>query len=196
MFFKFLLLPIFALGLCVTSCGDDEEAVNDGLRGWYTNLNAVAEKSDFDEINEAIYNGELLSSYKYGGERHDYIAFRSLFIDGDGHYNDTSAYFGRLRFSIQSFINVIHIIDSSTLLFYIAHLCEDGASSADAVYKLYAGPVFRYMTYYGTPSYYTYTRVDNKIIVSNGDIYTVANGGLIKDGGSSKWSKYDPSKVY
>ena len=52
------------------------------------------------------------------------------------------------------------------------------------------------MTYYGTPSYYTYTRVDNKIIVSNGDIYTVANGGLIKDGGSSKWSKYDPSKVY
>lgn len=191
---KFLFLAIMASLLF--SCGDDEEAVNDGLRGWYTNLNVVAEKSDFDEINEAIYNGELLSSYKYGGERHDYIASRSLFIDGDGHYHDTSAYFGRLRFSIQSSINAIHIIDSSTLLFYIAHLYEDGASSADAVYKLYAGPVFRYMTYYGTPSYYTYTRVDNKIIVSNGDIYTVANGGLIKDGGSSKWSKYDPSKVY
>ncbi|MBR3758730.1 MAG: DUF1566 domain-containing protein [Bacteroidaceae bacterium] len=80
------------------------------------------------------------------------------------------------------------------MMFYIGYLYEDGASNNEALYTFYAGSIFGNMTYYGTPTYYTYAKVDNKLIVSNGDIYTVTSDGLIKDGSSALWSKYDPKK--
>ncbi|MBR1686923.1 MAG: hypothetical protein IJ710_00115 [Prevotella sp.] len=195
------LLPLILaamVSLSLSSCGDDDDddggGLGNGLKGWYTDLNAVAKQSDFNIINEAIYNGEVLSSYRYGGQTHTYVASRDLFIDGDGMYNDSDAHFGRLRFTIPTPIVAIRILDDQTLISYNPMLYIDDASSEDAVYRLYAGPVFGNMTYYGSGSYYTYVKVENKIIVSNGDIYTVIDGGLIKDGSSSKWSKYDPTK--
>ena len=44
--------------------------------------------------------------------------------------------------------------------------------------------------------YYTYTLIGNKIVVSNGDIYTIADGGIIKDGSSAILKKYDPIKLH
>ena len=182
------------------SCSDkdkeDDDSKEGGIKGWYTNLNLVAKQSDFNVINQAINNNEVLSSYKYGGVTHTYVASRNLFIDNDGRYSDSNAHFGRLRFSIQTPINVIRIVDDNSLLFYSGWLYEDGASSDDAIYKIYAGSIFGNMTYYGTPTYYTYARIDNKIILSNGDIYTIIDGDLIKDGSSGRWSKYDPNKRY
>lgn len=185
------------VSLSLSSCGDDDDdgdGIGSGLKGWYTNLSQVAKQSDFNKLNEAINNNEVLSSYRYGGQTHTYVASRDLFIDSDGMYSDSNAHFGRLRFSIQTPINAIRIGDDTTLLFYVAWLYEDGASSDDVVYKLYGGSIFGNMTYYGTPTYYTYAKVDNKIVVSNGDIYTVVDGGLIKDGSSGRWSKYEPNK--
>ena len=187
-----VLLMATMLNVSFTSCCKDDEQGGSGLEGWYTNLSEVAKQSDFNKLNTAISNGEVLSSYRYSS----YVASRDLFIGSDGSYNDTNAYFGRLRFSIQNPINAIRIVDDTTLLFYVAWLYEDGASSDDVVYKLYAGSIFGNMTYYGTPTYYTYAHVENKIIVSNGDIFTVVDGGLIKDGGSGRWSKYDPTKKH
>jgi len=190
-------MMVAMVSLSISSCGNDDDdggGTGSGLKGWYTNLNDVAKQSDFNKLNEAINNGEVLSSYRYGGQTHTYVASRDLFIDSDGMYNDSDAYFGRLRFSIQTLINAIRIVDDHTLVFYVAWLYEDGASSDDVIYKLYAGSIFGNMTYYGSGSYYTYVKVENKIVVSNGDIYTVIDGGLILDGSSEKWSKYDPNK--
>ena len=74
----------------------------------------------------------------------------------------------------------------------------DNGRYDDVLYKFYAGPIFGKMVYRSeNPTYYTYTRVENKIIVSNGDIYTIMeDGSLIEDGSSYKWSKYDPKKEY
>ena len=191
------LMVVAMVSLSLSSCGDDDDddgGLGSGLKGWYTNLSDVAKQSDFNKLNDAINNNEVLSSYRYGGQTHTYIASRDLFIGGDGMYSDSDAHFGRLRFSIQTPINAIRIVDDQTLIFYVAWLYEDGASSEDVVYRLYAGSIFGNMTYYGSGSYYTYAKVENKIVVSNGDIYTVVDGGLIKDGSSAKWSKYDPSK--
>ena len=206
---KKLTAWIYSLGIlllmlsCVAfiSCGDKEkEDVDDskdgGINGWYTNLNQVAKQSDFSKINQAINNNEVLSSYKYGGVTHTYVASRNLFISDDGRYSDSNSSFGKLRFSIQNPINVIRIVNDNSLLFYVGWLYEDGASSDDAIYKIYAGSIFGNMTYYGTPTYYTYARIDNKIILSNGDIYTIVDGGLIKDGSSGRWSKYNQNKRY
>lgn len=188
------------LSVGFVSCGDDDDddggGSSSGLKGWYTNLNDVAKQSDFNIINEAIDNEEVLSSYRYGGQTHKHIASYDEFIDSDGCFNDFDASFGRLRFTISTPINAIRIVDDTTLLFYSAMLYVDGRGPGDAVYKLYAGRIFGNMTYYGTPTYYTYAKVENKLVVSNGDIYTVVDGGLIKDGSSSKWSKYDPNKRY
>lgn len=199
----FSLMYVLLLGIiymAAVSCSEkDKEDDNEQggtLKGWYTNLSLVAKQSDFNKINQAINNNEELSSYKYGGVKHTYIASRDLFIDSNGMYHDTDAHFGRLRFSIQMTINVIRIMDDNTLLSYVGWLYQDGANSDEALYKFYAGSIFGNMTYYGTPTYYTYARVDKKLIVSNGDIYTIIEGQLIKDGSSTRLSKYDPSKRY
>jgi hypothetical protein len=77
-------------------------------------------------------------------------------------------------------------------------LHQEGWGNGDVVYRFYAGPIFGNMEYVGYDwSYYTYAYIaDNKIAVSNGDIYTIVDGGLIKDGSSSILSKYDPTKLH
>lgn len=185
-----LLLVVMGFMFVTCSDSDSDSSKNSGLKGWYLDLSSVAKQSDFNEINKAIRNKEVLTSYKYN----EYVASRDLFINSDGSYNDTDSHFGRLRFSIDFFINVVRILDDQTLVFYIGYLYEDGASNNEALYTFYAGSIFGNMTYYGTPTYYTYAKVGNKLIVSNGDIYTVTSDGLIKDGSSALWSKYDPKK--
>ena len=183
---------LIVMGFMFATCSDSDSdsSRNDGLKGWYLDMNSVAKEADFDEINKAIRNKEVLTSYKYN----EYVASRDLFINSDGSYSDSDSHFGRLRFSIKSFINVVRILDDNTLLFYVGYLYEDGSDAGEELYSFYAGSIFGQMTYYGTPSYYTYAKVDNKLIVSNGDIYTVTSNGLIKDGSSDLWSKYEPNK--
>jgi len=198
----FLLLMAFSLSFVCVACSDDEEDEqieeideNSGIKGWYTNLNDLGKQSDFDEINKAIRNREVLSSYRYGGETHEYVASRDLFINSNGRFNDSDAYYGRLRFSAPTLINVIRILDEQTLVFYVGGLYEDGAyNDGEALYTFYAGNIFGNMTYYGTPTYYTYAKVENKLVVTNGDIYTITSSGLIKEGSSDLLSKYDPKK--
>lgn len=185
-------LVLIVMGFMFATCSDSDSdsSRNGGLKGWYLDMNSVAKEADFDEINKAIRNKEVLTSYKYN----EYVASRDLFINSDGSYSDSDSHFGRLRFSIKSFINVVRILDDNTLLFYVGYLYEDGSDAGEELYSFYAGSIFGQMTYYGTPSYYTYAKVGNKLIVSNGDIYTVTSNGLIKDGSSDLWSKYEPNK--
>lgn len=190
------------IGLGFTSCKDDEDApgtgggTDSGLVGWYTDLSRVPKQSDFNEINEAIYNHELLRRY---GENVKYYATRDLFISSDGSFGTYGSEFGRLSGSISSTNNFVRVVDNSTIQRFIGSLCLEGASYGEGcipVYKLYAGPIFGNMAYYSSGSYYTYVKQGNKIILTNGDIYTIVDGGLIKDGTSEKLSKYDPSKRY
>ena len=185
-------LVLIVMGFMFATCSDSDSdsSRNGGLKGLYLDMNSVAKEADFDEINKAIRNKEVLTSYKYN----EYVASRDLFINSDGSYSDSDSHFGRLRFSIKSFINVVRILDDNTLLFYVGYLYEDGSDAGEELYSFYAGSIFGQMTYYGTPTYYTYAKVDNKLIVSNGDIYTVTSNGLIKDGSSDLWSKYEPNK--
>lgn len=185
-------LVLIVMGFMFATCSDSDSdsSRNGGLKGWYLDMNSVAKEADFDEINKAIRNKEVLTSYKYN----EYVASRDLFINSDGSYSDSDSHFGRLRFSIKSFINVVRILDDNTLLFYVGYLYEDGSDAGEELYSFYVGSIFGQMTYYGTPSYYTYAKVDNKLIVSNGNIYTVTSNGLIKEGSSELWSKYEPNK--
>lgn len=187
-----ILLFVLAM-LFATSCKKEGA----GLQGWYTDLSKPAQQSDFNEINTAINNHELLSSY---GSGNNYYATYDLFIDDDyGNYYDGAAYFGRLRNAVNKIIWAIQIVDESTLKIYSGALYPEGGygtNGMEAFYKLYAGSIFGNMAYYATPVYYTYVKSDNKIVITNGDIYTITSDGLIKDGSSMQLSKYDPAKQF
>ena len=190
-----LIFPCFGISSCTKDSGSENGNSIGGNTtiGWYADLNRVAKQSDFVEINKAINNHELLSSYPSSGNY--YYASRDLFII-NGMYSDSDAHFGRLRFSVPNPIMVYRVLDDQTFLVYNPFLYEDGAGSGEAVYKLYAGSIFGNMTYYGSPTYYTYVKSENKILVTNGDIFTITNNGLIKDGSATTFSKYDPTKRY
>ncbi len=180
------------LTLGLTSCCGDEDS--DGLKGWYVNKSTVATQSDFTEINKAINNDEVLMSYR----RQDVVASYNLFIKDNGYYSDVDPSCGRLRFKIKTHIRVIHMLNSNTLEEYNASLYVESKKTGKPVYKLYTGTVFGNMAYFDdSPRTYTYTVVDgNKIVVSNGDIYTISSGGLILDGTSGIMTKFDPEQRY
>lgn len=204
--FRCVLMAVMTLYMFSCEKGSEGNGTESGggnvgsdLIGWYTDLSSVAKTSDFNVINQAINNQEVLSSYHYGGSTHTYIASYDYFISSDGMYSDSDANAGRLRFTIDGKynpINVIRIMNDKTLLYYVGWLYIDGYGSGDAVYRLYAGPIFGNMTYYGDSRYYSYIKNDNKIIVSNGDIYTIIGSQLIQDGSSRLLSKYDPTVRY
>lgn len=187
-----------------SSCESD--GLGKGLTGYYTDLSHAAKASDFDEINEAINNNELLYVFDhYRGEDDYYYATKELFLE-DGMWNDTEHHLGRFRFYLldkgkANMYPVIHIIDKNTIAERGSScwLYLEGHGDGEPIYKFYAGPIFgnmEYVAHYDW-TYYTYTYIaTNKIAVSNGDIYTIVDGGLIKDGDSGVLSKYDPTKLH
>ena len=182
-----------------SSCEND--GLGKGITGYYTDLSRAAKASDFDEINEAINNNELLYVFDHRlGEDDYYYATRDLFLR-DGMWWDCEHHHGRFRFYIKNTLYpVIHIVDKNTIAMKgsSCSLYQEGRGDGDVVYRFYAGPIFGNMEYVGNDwSYYTYAYIaDNKIAVSNGDIYTIVDGSLIKDGSSTILSKYDPTKLH
>ncbi len=199
---KKIFLWLF-LTLTIVSCSDSDETNGmSSLNGWYADLERFAQESDFDEINEAIRNDEVLYKTKYN----TYIATRDLFFYENGMWNDTKWDHGRFRFYLldqgKSQVPIIHIINNNTLALYYAWLYDANSpmerEDYENLYKFYAGPIFGEMVYRDFATIYTYSKVDNKIIVTNGDIYTITEKGLIKEGSSSSsiMSKFDPNKTY
>lgn len=182
--FIYLLLVTFCL---VTSCNKEERA----LKGWYTTTKIST--SSFNRINQAIDNHEELSRGFY--------ATRSAFFYSDGMWSSSHNDYGPCRFlpADECYCYSWQIIDSSTMIYYVGPLWDPNRVPAgdEIIGRVNAGKHFGELVYCCHPmSYYTYTRVDNKLFVSNGDIYTVTSSGLIKDGSSITWRKYDPSKPF
>lgn len=198
---KKIILGLLVCGLvCMfSSCEGEGSGLGKGLVGYYTDLSLVAKTSDFDEINEAIRNNELLYTSEYTKEK--YYATPELFMNEEGMWTDFDHHHGRFRFYIKDILfPVIHIVNDNTLKMQSpsCFLYFEGYGNGEEVYKLYAGPIFGNMAYicYGWRTF-TYTHLDtNKIIVSNGDIYTIVNGGIIKDGSSVILTKYNPTILH
>ncbi len=188
LFFAILMMAVISVSL--TACGDDDDI----SKGWYTDVSAIATASDFEEINKAIENNEVLSTYG----KTKYVASYDLFFYDDGLYKDGNAYFGRLRFSIPSCINVIHIVDDHNLIMYSAYLRKENTvpSNEDVVARIYAGRIFGNLVYSGQPRRRTYAKEGEIIVTTDGDIISIVEGGFYVDGFSGFWSKYDPNKRY
>lgn len=184
------------MGFCLASCKDDEDApgtgggTGSGLVGWYADLSEVPNSNSFRTHNWEIGTQSLGLGIP-----------RESFFDDEGCFDDRVLEADRLRIK-SDYIYVVRIVDNSMIQSMTGLLCDEGADYGKKkdmvpVYKLYAGSGLGNLIYYAQqPAYYTYVKQGNKIIVTNGDIYTIVDGGLIKDGRTGTLSKYDPSKIY
>lgn len=185
-----------AVLMLLSACGKDEKSES-SLNGWYTDLSSVARTESFNRINQAISDNECIYTTGYS-HKYDYYATPELFFYDDGSWRSSDAHYGTCRFLPKPgcSINVINIVDRNTLVKYYATLWDPKTLSGNAeiVGSVYAGLYFGVLVYYdSSPVYYTYALVENKLVVSNGEIYTITSGGLIKDGTGVLLSKYDPS---
>ncbi len=192
------MLVIASIGVFYSCSGDDEDS--DSLVGWYTDLTQVATTSGFNRINQAIDDNECIYTTGYS-HKYDVYAERDIFFSDDGMWYSSNANHGSCRFLPDPgcIINPIHIINDNTIEYHIAYLYDPNYvyDSAKISGKVYAGHNFGVLVYYDdSPRTYTYMKTDNKLIVSNGDIFTITNSGLIKDGSSQVMSKYDPNTEF
>ena len=183
-------------------CEKDDFGGGEGLKGYYVDLNMLAKTSQFDRINQAIRDNELLSKYPTIGAY--YYATRDLFFRDDGRWWSSDGHYGACRFmpynnyhESTDYINIVQIVDSNTIILYSAWLWDPNElpSYAETLGGVNGGTFIGPLVYNVTDKWtYTYTEVNNKLILSNGYIYTVVDGGIIRDGDSRIMSKYNPFK--
>lgn len=173
---------------------------------WYatqSDINSIKlNKVTFEEIEKAIDKNEKLDSTIIPGRNYYYIyhyASKNNFVYGDGSFSTQGGQLGRLRNTINVSFNTIRIVDSNTLA--KCHFClfvdEDMTyTNYVKVATVFNGHIFKSVSLYYYESYYTYFKQDNKMIDSNGTVYTVANSGLIQEGTSSPMVAFDPAKAF
>lgn len=179
------------------SCGNDDDNKDEPTEietgEWYVTPGGFAAASDFQEIITAIDNHELLSDYGRYGKHYAEI---DEFFHDNGMYSDSDAGFGRLRFWIdQNPVNIIHIVDDMTAEFYIGWLYKDcGKYNSDGEQRIWnfnAGRYFDKMAYYiDSPSILIYTKNNDTLVFSNGDVYIKKPTGLQSSWGL--WTKFTP----
>lgn len=161
----------------------------------------------YSEIDNAISNNELLYTYEFWYEYgkkvnyHYYYATRDLFVNSQGQittYNEER--YGRFSDVICSSYSGYLIQDSSTILDISLHLCADEdwetkpapwKNNCSKLKTVYKGKNFESLSWYISKRPYTYLRQDNKIVLSNGRIFTIIGDELFEDGSSYPHIKFD-----
>ena len=192
-------LILFFIPLLMIAC-DSNDGNFSSSNAWYTDLTQVAKTSGFDRVNQAIKNYECIYTTGYS-HNYDKYATRDVFFLDNGMWYSSSANYGTCRFmpEVGQQIFVVNIVNRDTMVYYYAWLYDPAKvpSSAQILGTVNAGSQIGKLVYYDdSPRTYTYTRVNGKLYVSNGDIFTKTSSGLIKDGSSGVMSKYDPSKSF
>lgn len=194
-YFFLFLTSICLLTSCgkneMTACGKNETANADIQEaGWYTP--ATVTTSNFDRINQAIDNHEVLTSGVY--------ASPNLFFSSNGSWDSSDSRLGACRNLPDGYMINACYINNGTVVFHIGWLWDpESISASDKVIgKVYAGKNFGELVYRSAmiTSTQTYTKKDNKIYLSNGSVYTLTSSGMTKDGSGKEWRKYDPSKSF
>lgn len=96
------------------------------------------------------------------------------------------------KYDFDLYSKAIQIINENTLAYYNLKLGLANGNNENLpeyscfLYNLVCGE-FSY--FFSEPTYYTYTSLNGKLFVSNGDIYTVIDEALIPDGKSTKFMK-------
>lgn len=214
-----MFVLILGTSATLSSCGgDDEDNVGKtdnnsvtnsssnsawGKGVWYTYQSYIdgvsVNKSSFEEIEKAIDNNEILDTWYISGRPYYTYATRDKFAYPDGSFSAQGNY-GRLsRIAEVGIYYAIRIIDDNTLVACAFHIYVDEDMTRTDYKKLatlFNGHIFKSISLYLSETYYTYTKSNNKIMTSNGNIYTMIDGKLIQDGTSEPLVPFNPMTVY
>lgn len=201
-----MLLMVMALPL-VVACGDDDNKpdVNGGgdksddITGWYV-------QGGVDDIDNTLDN--ILNSYKENDPNHGYLWSHMEKEGGEiilyklipNNWGITSEEVYNVSTSALNW-DVLHVVDKNTIVRYRANIYAiyaDKASGKQCVYLFSYPRLGTILALYAYQSwYYTYWLEDgNKLYTTENKFYTVTSMGLIPDGSSTMYFKFDPDEVY
>lgn len=163
------ILSLVAITLCSCEEGNELEQY-----GWYYDEVDSYTSEGFDQINLAIHRGDY--------SRSDLFSDNGMFTG----YNFIDI--------IDSQIYVVNIVNKNTLqigyvwLYDPSYVPPYWTKVAFIDGGMYLGDLVYAEETFKT---YTYEKIDNKLYASNGDIYTIGNGTLTKDGKSRAMVKIE-----
>lgn len=180
--FNFIACLLSFLTITLLFSCDSDSSSGSVSTGWYSR-ESFPTLSKFDAIKNDIDKG--------------YLKKTSLFSTDGSWINYNSSKYG----TIPTTISVFKIESSNTIIYYFTTLRKTSSSSfGTKIYPIITSSDKDYyetigtLSYYGSPTYYTYYKDGNKLYVTNGDIFTITSTGLIKDGSSAKYTKFTPKK--
>lgn len=200
-----VVLMLTLMGTVVfSSCGgDDDDNSGAGSQGksWFIQvsqeeLNGV--KADFTTYDPLSKRQEIID--EYNSKRYTSPdLFKSDYMNDDG---EVEPYYFREYY----FPNIYrcnhgaawHIVDKSTIeVYYYSMMYGDSNNISRRLFHVgswnYWGDIyFAVRKDDADPNIYTYEKIDNKIFVSNGDIFHLYDNYVVKDGGSRKMMWFTP----
>lgn len=181
---KIIYISAMIIAAAFCGCSDSDDKDDKDLPG---------SGKDTDKTEYYIYNlNDYYSPKKWGeltGTISDIWDPNSLYIknnvDSDGRYKGELCGFSPNMY-------IIRILNSNTLIKDCCYLYAFNYYFGDGelVFWLYHSPLVYVLE---NPTYYTYIKSDNRLILSNGDIFIIRGDELIQSGDSTPYTKYAPN---
>lgn len=188
-YFLAMMFAASVMTLTFSACGGDDDDGNEGndgnssssgLTGWYIRQDRNSWLDLFADEGPYKFNlqGEIIQERTW--------PWGSVTEENMSHYNDYVVYY---------------IPDDETFIrYYGAYYRENApaAASKQLLYRLNYGTLGTLGLYAEYTYYYTYWREGNKLYTTEDGwtVYTVTPTGIIPDGSSFVFSKYDPNQIY
>lgn len=189
-----ILTVLAVMLLCVgfASCGGDDDDKKDGYGG-----NSTSTDSGLIGWYKPQDSGNLEGWLK-DGDTMDFDSQGNVVV-----YTPVPWGSGVIDMDLSSLTRetVYYIPDDQTIIKYYGYYYKENSSAAgnkELLYRYFCVGLGYVGVYAGATQYYTYWREDNKLYTteSGWSVFTITSTGLIPDGGSTIYVKYDPSQVY
>lgn len=167
-FCALLLITVFS------GCSDDEEDLGGGLN-----------TSD-------VYIWDILEYTKYSAEMVGELLGKDEYVYANT--GDDGIYHGEL-YRYPQYMYIIKIIDNSTLIKdeCRVYTFDRYYGNGRVIHSILSSPRLCYITS-ENPVYYSYVRVDDKLILSNGEIYIIQGNKLYSSGSSTPYTQFKPEQ--
>jgi len=201
---KLLFIALGFGAFLLSSCEKDKTGnESSSVEKYYVCTSDIPRAVDFADINQSIRDHELLYSLAYirGNHEYDTYATVDLFFDDEGWWYTYDNHHGDYRFKPDhQQAEVWHFLNSNTVKVAYADLASPSVKDATILVRINVPSPLGNLVM-AAPSYntttYTYQKLDNKIIVTDGTIFTVIDDEtLLKDGSSKRLTQYDPQQSF
>lgn len=174
-----------------------------GKGTWYFKNSEIQwsplKKSEFDGLEKLIADDDALYQ-QYGCDDYKFWFFEGRDRVKRESYIDSMLgffYFGDFWVT-----QAVRIVDDSTIV--LCKLCSFVDEDIDNYYHrdfkkvvtLFRGKIYKSVSLYVEEEYRTYVKQGNKLMLTNGDVFTDTGNGLILDGESEVRVAKDPAKLF